>query len=134
MGKILLGIAIAFLFYSVALNSVSAESTVGVLPHATDFLTLPVCGSNCGTTFYPTNPGSRATYRSQLKSRGYTHIYVSVTASGFNYYTNPSEYFDILNELVASGIKPVVWLTSDTGTWRDKIVSAINSDVAAFVN
>ncbi|KKS97699.1 MAG: outer membrane adhesin-like protein [Candidatus Gottesmanbacteria bacterium GW2011_GWA2_43_14] len=118
----------------ISVKPVKAESTAGVLPHATDFLSLPACGSNCGTTYFPTASASqRSAYISQLKSRGYTHAYLSVTASAFNYYPNPSGFNSLLTELNTAGIKAVVWLTSDTGTWKGKTVAAIKTDLSAFI-
>ncbi|KKU63607.1 MAG: Outer membrane adhesin like protein [Candidatus Amesbacteria bacterium GW2011_GWA1_47_16] len=131
-------VLLVFVFTGVVFMSasspVNAESTVGVLPHATDFLSLPACGNNCGTTYLPTATASqRSTYISQLKSRGYTHVYLSVTASSFNFYSNASGFNSLLTELNNAGIKAVIWLTSDTGTWKDKTVSAIKTDLSNFI-
>jgi hypothetical protein len=128
-------VILAFLVFIVgASKQARAESTAGTLPHKTDFLALPACGSNCGTTYFPTGTASqRSAYISSLKSNGYTHAYLSVTASGFNFYGNPTGYNSLLNELEVAGIKPVVWLTSDTGTWKDKSLTEIKNDLSAFI-
>jgi len=126
-----------FLFSQISTKNVSAESTVGVLPHATDFLSMnSVCGNDCGTTYFPTASASQRTaYINALKSRGYTHAYLSVTSSesGHNFYNNPSGFKSLLEELVNAGIKPVVWLTSDTGSWKDQSTSNIKSDLSNFI-
>jgi hypothetical protein len=136
MIKIVITIILSFFLLNATNSSVNAESTEGTLPHATDFLSLPVCGNDCGTTYFPTATSSqRSEYISALISRGYTHAYLSVTSSesGHNFYYNPSGFRSLLQELIDAGIKPVVWLTSDTGSWKDQSISAIKSDLTNFI-
>ena len=125
-------------------GNVLAEPTTETLPHKTDFLTFPYCvnnpvgGSYCGTTWYARASASqRSGYRSALKSstKNYTHVYLSVTSSnaGHNFYTNPSGFHAILKETVDDGIKPVVWLTSDSGTWKDKPIADIQNDIKNLI-
>ena len=111
------------------------ESTAGTLPHATDFLTLPVqSGNMVGTTWYPTaTSANRAIARQQLKSRKYTHLYLSVASSSHNYYSNPAGFRVFLHELNNDGIKPVVWLTSDTGSWKDQSMTAIKTNLSSII-
>lgn len=103
--------------------------------HQTDFLTIPECqGKGLGTTFYPNASSSeRDKCRKAIKSRKYTHSYVSVTGKLKDYYSNPSGFRELLQEFVNDGIQPVVWLTSDTGAWKDKSPSAIKTDLKNFI-
>jgi hypothetical protein len=111
---------------------VFGESTSGTLPHATDFLTLPKGPG--GTTWYLTaNSADRARARQELINRRYTHLYLSVASGRHNYYGDPTGFRVFLKELINDGIKPVVWLTSDTGKWKDQSVKAIKSSLASFV-
>lgn len=113
-------------------SRVGAESTTGTLPHATDFLTLP--NGMSGTTWYPqASVSGRADYRRELKNRGYTHSYLSVASNSHNLYNSPAVFRSLLVELVNDGIKPVVWLTSDTGSWRGQSTSAIQSSLSNFI-
>ena len=45
----------------------------------------------------------------------------------------PPAASEILQELVEDGIKPVVWLTSDTGPWKDRSPSSIKADLTRFI-
>jgi hypothetical protein len=139
--KILASVVLSiFAFLVVTETEVSAEPISGTLPHKTDFLTL-IQGQPLDSTWYPTkDAATRTTYRNALKSKGYVHSYLSV-ASGknrfdgtpHNFYNDPQGFKNLLQELVNDGIKPVVWLTSDTGTWKDKSISAIKTDLTNFV-
>src|SRR3989339_455671 len=109
------------------------SATAADLPHMTDFLTLPSPGPG-GTTWYArANSSDRQTCRETITGKGYTHLYLSVTSSSHNYYGNSSGFRVFLQELVNDGIKPVVWLTSDTGPWKDQSISSIKSDLSAFI-
>jgi hypothetical protein len=68
-----------------------------------------------------------------LIDRKYTHLYLSVTSEKHNYYGDPSGFRTFLQELINDGIKPVVWLTSDTGKWKDQPVAAIKSSLMNFI-
>jgi hypothetical protein len=99
------------------------------LPHYADFLTIPGCRE---TTFYsdPASSASeRAACRSAVKNRGYTHLYISIAHEHANWFTNPTGFRSLLQELVDDGIEPVVFLTSDTGAWKDSPISAITRDL-----
>jgi hypothetical protein len=99
------------------------------LPHYADFLTIPGCRE---TTFYsdPASSASeRAACRSAVKNRGYTHLYISIAHEHANWFTNPIGFRSLLQELVNDGIEPVVFLTSDTGAWKDGPISAIIRDL-----
>jgi hypothetical protein len=112
--------------------SISSESTADTLPHATDFLTLP--DGSGGTTWYPrASISERSAAIESLKKHGYTHIYLSITSGSHDYFDNPNGFRSLLEELVDEGIKPVVWITSDTGTWRTQSTSAIKSDLSTFI-
>jgi len=120
-----------------------AEPTTGTLPHKTDFLTFPACkAKGCGTTWYAAKAtaAERTTYRSDIIRRNYTHAYLSVTSStaGHLYYPSqdpngPAKFKALLQELVDSGIKPVVWLTSDSGNWRNQSIDVIKNDLSNFI-
>jgi hypothetical protein len=101
------------------------------LPQYADFLTLPGCGG--GTTFY-SDPAStaaeRAACRAAVKSRGYTHLYISMAHEHANWFTNPAGFRSLLQELTNDGLEPVVFLTSDAGAWKDSSVSAIKTDLS----
>jgi hypothetical protein len=115
---------------------VAASMLAGTLPHRADFLTNPECQGFGGTTFYPRAPASaRLKCREGMKSRGYTHMYISVAseAVGNAYYENASAFRTLLQELVNDGIQPVVWLTSDTGPWKDRSVSSIEADLTGLI-
>lgn len=103
--------------------------------HQGDFLTLPGCDTgNIGTTFYPTADSTdRATCRSAILARDYKHLYLSVVSNVHDYYNNASGFNALLTELTGAGINPVVWLTSDTGAWKDQAISAIIDDLEAFI-
>jgi len=126
----------AFLFLGLIVFTppqVRAESTSGTLPHMTDFLTFPACGE-CGTTWYPRAvAGDRSILRQSINSRGYKHWYLSVTSASHNYYGNSAGFNVFLQELNNSSIKPVVWLTSDSGNWRNQSVDIIKSDLSTFI-
>jgi len=114
-------------------SPVLAESTTTTLPHMADFLTLPIC-NGCGTTWYPRASASERTLaRQQMKDKGYTHWYLSVSSGSHNFYGNPSGFRTLLEELVNDDIKPIVWLTSDTGSWKDQLVSSINQSLTNFI-
>ena len=108
----------------------------GALLHMADFLTNPHCRGFGGTTFYTRAPAAvRQKCREGLKRRGYTHMYTSVASErvGDSYYENPAAFRALLQELVEDGIKPVVWLTSDTGPWKDRSPSSIKADLTRFI-
>lgn len=83
--------------------------------HKTDFLT-----AGHFTHLYPGYGKDRRTaIIKSLKDRGYTHIYIYVMNQNdyrgpkFNYYNDPKGYKSILQELIAAGLYPVVWLAPD---------------------
>ena len=104
-------------------GSVSGGLSVsGSVRHNTDFLTMRGDdGQPIYTHEYAAySSGQRAEIRAELKERGYTHIYLYVANGGdygrsspYNFYENPGEFRNILQELVADGIQPVVWLAPD---------------------
>lgn len=103
--------------------------------HQTDFLSISEChGKGLGTTFYPNASSSeRDRCRKALKKRKYTHWYLSVTSKLKDYYSNPNRFRELLQELIDDGIQPVVWLTSDTGDWKDKSANAIKADLKNLI-
>lgn len=109
-----------------------AAVTSADIAHKADFLTNPDCGA--GTTAYMNATAARrAQCRAGIKKRGYTHHYVSVASDIRNHYSDPEGFKRKLQELVADGIKPVLWLTSDTGSWRNKPLGAIKQDLTNFI-
>lgn len=92
------------------------------LNHFTDFLTLT---SPDGRALYTHlyagySDADRATVRTALQDRGYSHIYVYAMNEGdyggravFDGYRNPQDFREKLQELVDSGLAPVVWLAPD---------------------
>jgi hypothetical protein len=99
------------------------------LPHYADFLTIPGCRE---TTFYSdpvSTTSERAACRAAVKSRGYTHLYISIAHEHANWFTNPTGFRSLLQELVDDDIEPVVFLTSDTGAWKDSTLGAIKTDL-----
>ena len=100
------------------------------LPQYADFLTIPACRAE--TTFYSnpaTTASERAACRSAVKSRGYTHLYISIAHEHANWFTSPAGFRPLLQELVDDDIEPVVFLTSDTGAWKDGAIRAIKTDL-----
>jgi hypothetical protein len=58
---------------------------------------------------------------------------VSITGSTKNFFADPSTFKSRLQELVDAGIKPVVFLTGDTGTWKDKSTTSMKADLSTFI-
>jgi hypothetical protein len=124
---------------AVLVISTARNRIVGRIPlppsaaaHRADFLTNPDCDS--GTIFYATaDPAARTRCRNGVKSRGYTHLYISVASSRHDFFDNAPGFARLLRELVNDGIKPVVWLTSDTGGWKDQSMAKIKADLASFI-
>jgi len=75
----------------------------------------------------------RTACRNAIRDRKYTHHYLSLAGDGWNLFTNISPFITRLKELVGDGIAPVVFLTSDGGTWRDQSASAINADLSEII-
>lgn len=106
------------------------------LQHQTDFLT-----AGTFTHTYPgLSPAARALCRSQLKARGYTHIYVYAVnendygGPSFDFYTDVPGYRALLNELVADGLFPVVWLNPDDApTNSARTTPELQNRLTAFV-
>jgi hypothetical protein len=113
-------------------QAVDELSSNPVLAHQGDFLTNPDCPS--GTTGYVNASSTvRAACRAGILERNYTHHYVSITSETANWFTNVAGLKTRLQELVSAGIRPVVFLTSDTGAWKDKSISAIKADLTAVI-
>ena len=117
---------------SVAALAAAAGAAPPPLPHSGDFLTNPHCKR--GTRFYPAaSADARKACRDAIKSRGYTHIYLSVASQYYDFYGNPIGFRNLLQELVDDGIAPVVYLTNDSSTWKDRPIADIKSDLSSFV-
>jgi hypothetical protein len=102
------------------------------LYHRGDFLTNPGCPPF--TTGYPNAPRDvRASCRAAISARGYTHHYVSIVSSQRNWFADLPGFQARLRELRDAGIQPVVFLTSDTGGWKDQQFAAIAYDLARFI-
>lgn len=113
-------------------SSARAGSSDPVYAHRGDFLTIPECPQ--GTTGYVNADGAtRQACRAAIEQRGYTHHYVSITSDQKDFFSDANTFEALLKELVDAGIEPVVFLTSDTGPWKDKSLSAIKSDLSAFI-
>jgi hypothetical protein len=109
-----------------------ALSADPVYAHRGDFLTIPECPK--GTTGYVNADGpTREACRTAIEQRGYTHHYVSITSDKKDFFSDASTFEARLKELVDAGIEPVVFLTSDTGPWKDKSLDAIEADLSAFI-
>ncbi|MGH8591369.1 MAG: hypothetical protein ACREXX_19255 [Gammaproteobacteria bacterium] len=127
--RLALSLGLLFISLSPVNAAVSLDLALG---HRGDFLTNPDCPR--GTTGYVNaTTGARDKCRAGIKRKGYTHHYVSITSYIKNFYADPVAFKSRLQELVNDGIKPVVFLTSDTGAWKDKSISAIKSDLTGFV-
>lgn len=140
--RLALSLALLFIFPPLVNATTGANLSVGditkavsldsALGHRGDFLTNPDCPR--GTTGYVNaTTAARDKCRAGIKRRGYTHHYVSITSRIKNFYADPVAFKSRLQELVNDGIKPVVFLTSDTGNWKDKSISVIKSDLTSFI-
>ena len=76
---------------------------------------------------------TREACRVAIEQRGYTHHYVSITSGAKDFFSDASTFEARLKELVDAGIEPVVFLTSDSGPWKDKSLDAIEGDLSAFI-
>ena len=87
------------------------------LPHQTDFLTAD---GGLRTHTYPgQSPEIRARILNAMRARGYTHLYVyaynekDYGGPAFDMYGNPEAMRHALKEIIAAGLRPVVWLFPD---------------------
>lgn len=130
----------------------NASDALPALPdethHQADFLT-----AGDYTHLYPgRSKKQRARILEAALSRGYTHLYIYVMneedydATQFNFYERPQEYREVLSEIRAAGLLPVVWLAPDDApglhaqlpperlmeVWSE-FVPAIDDQVSSYV-
>lgn len=129
-------------------QSSALDTSKFALSHQTDFLT-----GGQFTHLYPSfNSKKRKNLRKKFKKSGYTHMYIYIMnqndygGPAFNFYEKADRYKLLLEELLADGIAPVVWLAPDDApdlhnkyneqllkdTWK-KIIPVLDPLVSSYV-
>lgn len=84
--------------------------------HRGDFLNMPFRGTLSGywsgKKYYTARPKIRAAYRQAVKDRGYTRIYFDIFKglAGKDYFGDPAALLPVLDECVADGLGPVLFI------------------------